>query len=1164
MNSTVSILDSAERKRVLDPGYSFIVQAPAGSGKTGLLIQRYLMLLAHVKEPEEIVVITFTKKAVAEIRERVLTTLTQVNKVPETEHEKLIYGLAEKVLQRDTQAGWQIVNNPTRLRIQTIDSLCALLARQMPILSEFCFQFECTEDASELYLEAARATIDLDKKNNETIQNLKRLQDVERLLEHLDNNVSRTEKLLSGILEQRDHWLRHINKINDREKLETALRSVRREVLKRVANIYPKSMEDELMRITDYAATNLKESGSNLPLTTCTKLSKFPGCEEQDVSHWHGIAEMLTTKNGCWRTTLRKADGFPPGATKEEKKKSKLWKDRVFSLIEKLKEEDKLLKWLHNLRNLPPPTYTNTQWEVLGSITRLLPYAVAQLKLIFKARGKVDFTEVSQGALQALGESDAPTDLALTLDYRIQHLLIDEFQDTSISQYELITQLTAGWEEGDGRTLFAVGDPMQSIYRFREAEVGLFLRARSEGIGNVPLESIVLQTNFRSQQNIVKWVNETFSQIMPVREADISAGAISYTGSVSAHKEEVGKAVSIHPFFNGDHAAEARKVVDIVLQIRCEDPSSTIAILGRTRASFNKVIPQLKEVGLRYRAIGIEELGCRPVVQDLLVLTRALVHLEDRIAWLSVLRAPWCGLMLNDLNTLFSTKTTDISYIENEGENSNSIKGNHHTVWELINDDVRLSAVSSDGVTRLQRIRKVLGNCVNNRNRQFLRTTVEAAWLALGGAACVNNETDLEDAEIYLDYLEVYERNRSIYELASFEKGLTKLYALPDTEADNTLQLMTIHKAKGLEFDYVIVPGLGRSVRSNEKKLFMWMERPYVLDNKENTHTDLLLAPIQKTGTSSDLIYPWLEKLDSEKEYFEDERLLYVAATRTKKYLHLLGNTTLTFDTNDVSELKRPPKKSLLNKLWPVVEPIFAKISAQVRSPNYGNKVKEDEKNSIDQSLRRLAADWTFPSAPSGVKWRQSPEKISRHEIEFSWAGETARHIGNIVHRWLQNIAEDGVKKWDKCRIEGLHSIFKQNLIVCGMSGNNDEIEIAVSRIKLALTHAVHDTRGRWLLGPHENAQNELHMTSIFDGEPISLVIDRTFISTDGTRWIVDYKTSSHGGTDVGFFLDRERERYSIQLNRYAAMMRKIDTRPIKLGLYFPLLKGWREWMYEV
>ena len=1156
MNSFMHISDFAERKRALEPTHSFIVQAPAGSGKTGLLIQRYLKLLAHVEMPEEIVVITFTRKAVAEIRERVLAALSQSSKDPETEHEKLIFTLAGEVLQRDARAGWQIFNNPMRLRIQTIDSLCALLTRQIPMSSEFCFQLESTEDASDLYLEAARETIDLVKKNNVVVK------DVERLLEYLDNDVSRIEKLLSKILDQRDHWLRHIHKGKDREGLEMALRNVRHEALKHVFNIYPESLQDETIKLARYAASNFKESSRNSPLAICEKLSTLPGCEEHDVPLWRGIAELLTTKDGGWRAKYTVSNGFPPGNTKDEKKQAKFWKDRALTLIEELRRNDTLRQWLHNLRDLPPPTYTDVQWEVLGSITRLLPYAVAQLKLVFQARGKVDFTEVAQGALRALGKPDAPTDLALALDYRIQHLLIDEFQDTSISQYELITKLTNGWELGDGRTLFVVGDPMQSIYRFREAEVGLFLRARAEGIGNVSLESIVLNANFRSQRSIVNWVNETFSNIMPVKEEeDISTGAVSYTASVAMHQALVGEAVSVHPFFNKDHVAEAKKVVEIIKQVRSNDPFSTTAILVRNRTHLNEVIPQLRVAGLRFRAIGIEKLDCRPVVQDLLALTRSLTHLADRLAWLSVLRAPWCGLTLTDLHALFSIQTTHASNTVNVADNN--ISESQHTVWELLNDDARISVVSADGITRLLRMREVLGDCINNRNRQSLRATIEAAWLALGGPACVKGATDLEDAEIYFDYLEGYEQAGSLPDLAVFEKGLTKLYALPDLEADDRLQLMTIHRSKGLEFDYVIVPGLGRSPRSNEEKLFRWMERPYISDDGSDMRTDLLLAPIQETGTTSDLIYPWLKKLDLEKEYFEDKRLLYVAATRAKKFLHLLGNVDLHSNIGGVIELKPHSGKSLLSKLWPVIKPIFTRVAAQEKSPNGGKEIKGEGKHLINQSLRRLASDWMFPSAPSRVQWRLPQDRICAQEIEFSWAGETARHIGNVVHRWLKYIAEDKVDEWDKHRIENLHNIFKQNLIACGISGNNKEIEFAITHIKSALIHTVHDTRGQWLLGPQKNAQNELHMTTLIDGDSVALVIDRTFISEDGSRWIIDYKTSSHTGTDIEFFLDREQERYRIQLNRYALMMSRIDTRPIKLGLYFPLLKGWREWIYD-
>jgi ATP-dependent exoDNAse (exonuclease V) beta subunit len=111
-----------------------------------------------------------------------------------------------------------------------------------------------------------------------------------------------------------------------------------------------------------------------------------------------------------------------------------------------------------------------------------------------------------------------------------------------------------------------------------------------------------------------------------------------------------------------------------------------------------------------------------------------------------------------------------------------------------------------------------------------------------------------------------------------------------------------------------------------------------------------------------------------------------------------------------------------------------------------------------------------------------------------------------------------------------------------------------------ALTCALGDIRGRWLLGPQQDASNELRMTTIIKGRTQDLVIDRTFCDADGQRWVVDYKTSSHEGADLEGFLNREKDRYRGQLDRYAELMRAVDNKPVRRGLYFPLLKGWREW----
>jgi ATP-dependent helicase/nuclease subunit A len=1099
--SATAIPDLAARRSALDPARSFIVQAPAGSGKTELLIQRYLGLLSTVEHPEEIVAITFTRKAAGEMRERVLEALldARAGKQGKSEHEKTTLKLAAAALARDTERTWGVTDNPARLRIQTIDSLCAALTRQMPMLSRFGAQPESIEDAAELYAEAAHATVERVEGEDAAAR------DVEQLLAHLDNDVGRVEGLLAGMLARRDHWLRHVHG-KERDDLESALRNARRDALARLRGQLPGKLKAELKAIVGFAFGNLER-----------------GEFGDDGESWAQVSGMLLTADDEWRKTLTKNQGFPAGRPAQP------WKERALALIAVLRPHDAFRVALADMRRLPPENYTEAQWGVLGAITRLLRLAVGQLALVFQARGQVDFSEVAQRAVYALGDLGEPSDLALALDYRIRHLLVDEFQDTSISQYELIARLTAGWEPGDGRTLFAVGDPMQSIYRFREAEVGLFLQARAAGIAGIALEPVALSANFRSQAGIVEWVNATFSRVMPERE-DVGTGSVPYTASSATHDELPGAAVTVHPFFNDDRAGEAAKVAALVQGAQRERTDGTIAILVRNRCHLRDIVPQLQDAGLRFRAIEIEPLGHRPVVQDLLALTRALSHPADRLAWLAVLRAPWCGLTLADLEKLAGGDAK-------------------RAVWELMNDEARVAALSPDGRARLERVRAVLKDTLGERCRGSLRARVAGAWFALSGPACVEAVTDLEDAEIYFDHLEGHEEAGEIADPAAFEDGLVDLYALPDLQAGEQLQIMTIHKAKGLEFDTVIVPGLGRAPRADEARLLAWMEQP-----RADGTVDLLLAPIRESGADEDPIGGWLRKLDTEKERLESGRLLYVAATRAKRRLHLLGDAGLKADRDGVLAVKAPGERTLLSQLWPLVANQYEEAAVRHVTP-----AQAQADNRYDQSLRRIASGWQPPAAPPRVAWTAPADPAhARDEVEFSWVGETARHVGSVVHRWLQRIAEDRLAGWDAKRVAVLRKTFRDELIACGLPA--DVLDAAAERVAGTLTQTLADERGRWLLGPRDAAESELRLTGATAAGIINIIMDRTFVDERGARWIVDYKTGGHEGGDIDAFLDRERERYRPQLERYAALMRARDTRPIRLGLYFPMLGGWREW----
>jgi ATP-dependent exoDNAse (exonuclease V) beta subunit len=754
------------------------------------------------------------------------------------------------------------------------------------------------------------------------------------------------------------------------------------------------------------------------------------------------------------------------------------------------------------LQEMPPERYTDYQWEVLEAILRLLPHAAAHLKVVFGERGEADFTEVAQGAVRALGRPEAPTDLLLALDYRVKHILVDEFQDTSISQWELLTLLTSGWEgedekRGSGRTLFLVGDPMQSIYRFREAQVALFLQARERGLGSVKLEPITLSTNFRSQKNLIAFFNASFSRILP-KEADAASGAVPYSPAAPHPDRKTlgGEAATWHAL--PDREAEAQRVVELVREAK-----DGTAILVRKRDALADIVPALKAAGIRFRAIEIEHLGEKQVVQDLYALTRALSHLGDRIAWLSILRAPWVGLSLDALHQI----AADDRYA---------------TVWELIEKN-----------QELERFRRILGEAIAGRGRGSLRERVEGVWLALGGPACVASATDLEDAEIYLDELESLERAGELEDLAALDESLRQLYALPDLEAtEDDLQIMTIHKAKGLEFGTVIVPGLDKGPGRSDTPLFLFRERS----------SGLLLAPMRESGAEEDLAYRYLRNLEVEAEDLEAARLLYVAATRAENRLHLLACTKC----EDDGTTRAPAPRSLLARAWPVAEAHYARMVPEQLAMDFMHAPRAPF-----TTLTRLALDLERVPLPPSAHWTAPPEGSRDEQIEFSWAGETARHVGTVVHRWLQRIAEDELRGWDASRISSLKKSFVRDLQRRGVAPA--ELERSAESVALALRNTLSDERGRWILGPHGLARSEYRMRVHAPEGRRSYVMDRVFRDRDGGLWVVDFKTSRHEGAEVEAFLDRERSRYAAQLDAYAAALGGASR-----GLYFPLHSGWR------
>ena len=927
--------DKAQRAKALDITQSFLVQAPAGSGKTELLIQRYLALLSKVQQPEAIIAITFTRKAAKEMRHRILQALQQVEAPvePGAHHSAQTQQLARAALQHAKTLNWHLLENPQRLSINTIDALCAQLVHRMPILSRFGVQPTVTDYPSPLYEQAINYLLEALEKQQPWSQAMA------TLYRHLDNNDTAIYTLLTHMLTHREQWLPHLHHKNH--------------------DSLKKTMEDGLQRLIDHHLLILK---SLIASSEQQRLKEFLTASAQQLEitwdnetyYWRYVSQTLLTTTGQWRKSLTKKQGFPSH--------QKAMKQAVLSLLESFRDNDELREALFHFQQLPPTYYESSHWLMIESLLTLLPVLTAQLQLIFQEVGEVDFQEMAQGALQALGTPDHPTDLALYYDYRIQHLLVDEFQDTSLSQYTFLKQLTAGWQHDDDRTLFFVGDPMQSIYRFRQAEVGLFLQVKRDGLGEKKCEFIALSSNFRSSHGLIHWFNDYFANIFPKVENQ-ETGAISYSPSV-AHHEKVNHESPVHWHFSTSGKEEANYIASTIQSLQKANPSHRIAILVRSRSHLHHIIETLADKDIPYSGVGLLSLWDIRAVRDIVTLFKALHHHGDNLSWLSLLRAPYIGLTLHDLHHLAQKK---------QGK----------TLWQTIKNDANYSQLSQDGQQRLHRIIPVLQKSMALRYQLPVEQWLKETWMALGGLDTVSNQESLAIYEFF-KILQQYRMKHAERETDTLAYLCQQTPITQTSHHPYPIHIMTIHKSKGLEFDTVFIPQLQRRTHYDTLPLLHWYERP------TPEGSDLLIGSYKKEKKQWPL-YQYIHELQKKKGYYEAQRLLYVACTRAKQALYLCGE----IQADDDHELLLPPKHSFLYTLWPQALP-FIKLDEQAHL--------EPTMKSPSSFLYRLPHDWrpaeNFSVTPHDTTFEKAPQL----SIETT---HDDRMLGIFYHELLQYIAEN-------------------------------------------------------------------------------------------------------------------------------------------------------------
>ncbi|MCS5708240.1 UvrD-helicase domain-containing protein [Candidatus Berkiella cookevillensis] len=1172
-------MDEKERIKALTPNQSFIVEAPAGSGKTELLTLRYLTLLNYVhKDPEEVVAVTFTRKAASEMKHRVIQALKQAsscdfsNLSEYSEKDKTRIEIAKRVLVKDQENSWYLLENPSRLRILTIDALCTMLAYRTPILSHFGGKPEIHDSPEVLYKKAIESFI------RETTRESEWYPGFEKLLLYFDN-MNRVCDWFIQLLANRDQWLPYLFAQSQQQDLlsyfKKGINTIKQHVIEKIAtDIMP--YEQALVETLNYLHSQYVENGETHVFCEYSDLTYLP-TEIESTDLWLALCDLLLVKDGGWRKVVNKNQGFYSASSaksKQDKEIRKAKKSEFEALLKIMSENMMLNQSLNEFLTLPDSNVPKEELDILIALQQVLPVLVGFLRISFKETGKVDFVEMSLGALHALRDETGPTEVAQALDYTISHILVDEFQDTSALQFQLLEQLICEWTPTDSipkvdecsvrrqeseapgvhalcmtgvsersqqhrafiyegyKTVFLVGDPQQSIYRFRGAEVGVFLHAQQYGIANIILESISLKRNFRSQPMLVDWVSDKLKDIFP-KEDNLATGAVTHKKAYSAISSDEQASISVKCF--SKLRDESLYIVEQIKILQKQQPQNSLAVLVRAKKHLVSIIALLKANNIPFYAKEISQLIVRPHVIDLISLAKGLFNWNDRIAWLSVLRAPWLGLQLIDIYKIIQESDT-------------------HSLWEIIKsiESVRAKEIglSTDTIERLQPFVTIIDYWLHHKQRRGIAAWLKGLWNALGCATCYPNDVSQDIDQVFI-LLEKFVEQEYEVDFNAFEEKLTSVYADQShtltegasiQEQNTQIQLMTIHQAKGLEFDTVILPGLQMLTNKADSTLLQWHEGWY----GQNKVFLMGAKTLNKTEQQKSIFY-YLSKVVGQKNRYELIRLLYVALTRAKSKLFLC----FSLEKNEANDYIEPKAGSFLELLWDYIN----------ISDDTENKIHEDCKisnvNTPVPFVYRAKQPIDLHRIPM-LSYNEDELDLNRPEREY----HHQRIAGIIFHRIIAYYCQN---QQFLSAEEALPMLIRSVPFLLRPYGLAAEIfENARHAIHHALKNIFSDEKGLWIIDKnHQNRLAEKAFSSVVslkkEKNIAHIIVDCAFIDENNQAWVVDFKLT-HSQEMQQFDITTEAEKYKQQLLSYKKVLEHYWKQPVRVGLYFPALPFWYEY----
>lgn len=1097
-----------------DPNTNIAVFASAGTGKTQLLVHRILKLLLNNVDPSHILAITFTRKAAAEMRERLMKVLADWAGYDDQQLQQALQNLAHPhdsdSITKARNLYEQLLFAKYDIRITTFHAFCQDILKRFALHAGVPAGFRLAETTEELKQEARERLYKIAHQGTDPELESALFE----LLKHC-NTVNNVNAILDTFIDSRSDWWGFTE--NQPDPVNYASDHLRKFLFSDQEEIDSPNTAIKLITV-------LQQYRSYLALHATPKNQQNSDLLTTSLENESPLNELIQNIVAVFLTKKNAAKQLKPSKALEKS----LGQQQMLDFIQLHKDLcHRIIQHLDSVKKQHFLSF-NQAWFYAG---HQLLNEYQNLKF---SRHTLDFDDLEWYTYLLLNKHSSATWIQYKLDQRIEHILIDEFQDTNSTQWNLLfpllEELAANLQQTN-KSLFFVGDTKQSIYGFRRANPQLQFTASAWAKQNLDAKQLEMDRSFRSSPIIIEFVNQVFDiNKEEVLLDDFKLHEAAQTNlwgyiqinpliipedKIEDHKEFRNPLLQArsNSEFNSHHqegqavAKNIRKLIADSTPILDQKLNravrySDIIILARSRTHLPQLELALREQHIPYRSINDNEFLDQLEVQDILALLTYLIQPHNNLALAQVLRSPCFSVSDGDLMMIASYEAESWhkklkALIADLPASSHLAQAYEHLQqWRDLANRIPVHDLLDKIYFEINILARYKSSCTSSKQSQVLANLTHLLQLALDIDA-----GRYSSIQSFLDAVQKSSTGAAISNNAQLNQY-----------DEDTVQIMTIHSAKGLEAPIIFLIDIG-SIPPKQRAyqaIINWppkAKRPeqfFITGRKASLdrNTQLLLNQQIKTA--------WKEELN----------LLYVALTRAKQYLFISG-----------VQAKRTQKNNWFSVIEHTLESTPQDPNSNAWVYRYGTppSIKTEPNEETFENINN-AIDLSEPF-PDTCKQNSNNNDSSTIDAKLA-------SYGTLVHKLLELLEHDKTLDVTELHVEAELSLSREIAL--------EEFSSAIQEVKQCLGKA--GLEEIFLPNPDKEILSEVPVSFIENAEVLHRIIDRLIIKKDEV-WIIDFKTSS--GVTIDTLSDQALQ-YKKQISSYFSAVKKLyPNKEIRASILF-------------